>query len=58
MSGAITILVTHRFSNVRMCDLILVLSGGRLVEHGSHDQLVNAGGLYAELYELQARQYR
>ncbi|HUZ78335.1 MAG TPA: ATP-binding cassette domain-containing protein, partial [Chloroflexota bacterium] len=57
-SGAITVLVTHRFSNVRMCDLILVLASGRLVEQGSHEQLVAAGGLYAELYELQARQYR
>ncbi|HEU0167691.1 MAG TPA: ABC transporter ATP-binding protein, partial [Chloroflexota bacterium] len=57
-TGAITVLVTHRFSNVRMADLILVLAGGRLVEHGSHEHLIAAGGLYAELYELQARQYR
>ncbi|MGH2520484.1 MAG: ATP-binding cassette domain-containing protein, partial [Chloroflexota bacterium] len=57
-TGAITVLVTHRFSNVRMCDLILVLAGGRLVEQGRHDELVASGGLYAELYEMQARQYR
>lgn len=56
--GAITLLVTHHFANVRMCDLILVLAGGRLVEYGTHKQLVSAGGLYAELFELQARQYR
>ena len=57
-SGAVTVLVTHRFANVRMCDLILVLADGRLVEQGSHSDLVARGGLYAELYELQARQYR
>jgi ATP-binding cassette, subfamily B, bacterial len=57
-SGAITLLVTHRFSNVRMCDLILVLADGKLVEHGTHADLLAAGGRYAELYELQARQYR
>ncbi len=57
-SGAITVLVSHRFSTVRMADLILVIDGGRVAEQGSHDQLVRAGGLYAELYELQARAYR
>jgi len=57
-SGGITVLVTHRFSNVRMCDLILVLAGGNLVEYGTHADLLAAGGRYAELYELQARQYR
>jgi ATP-binding cassette, subfamily B, bacterial len=57
-TGAITILVSHRFSTVRMADLILVVSGGRIVETGPHDELVAAGGLYAELYGLQARAYR
>ena len=56
--GAITILISHRFSTVRMADLILVVDGGRIVEAGDHDTLVAAGGLYAELYELQARAYR
>lgn len=56
--GAITILVSHRFSTVRMADLILVLEGGRLTESGSHLELVRLGGRYAELYELQARAYR
>jgi ATP-binding cassette subfamily B protein len=57
-SGAITLLVSHRFSTVRMADLIIVLDEGRIVASGDHASLVRAGGLYAELYELQARAYR
>jgi ABC-type multidrug transport system fused ATPase/permease subunit len=57
-SGGITVLVSHRFSTVRMADLIVVLDGGRIVEQGTHDALMAVGGLYAELYELQARSYR
>lgn len=57
-NGAITILVSHRFSTVRMAELIVVVAGGRVVETGSHADLVAAGGLYAELYELQAHAYR
>jgi len=57
-SGAITILVSHRFSTVRMADLILVIGGGRVVEAGSHDELLRRDGVYAELYELQAASYR
>jgi ABC-type multidrug transport system fused ATPase/permease subunit len=57
-NGAITLMVSHRFSTVRMADLIVVVDGGRIVGAGSHDQLMAAGGLYAELYELQARAYR
>jgi ATP-binding cassette subfamily B protein len=57
-TGAITILVSHRFSTVRMADLILVVSGGEITECGSHDELVRLGGLYAELYDLQATAYR
>ncbi len=57
-SGAITVLVSHRFSTVRMADVILVLQDGRICEQGSHDELTAAGGLYAELFELQARAYR
>jgi len=57
-SGAITLLISHRFSTVRMADLILVVSGGRIAEIGDHAALVRAGGLYAELYELQRRAYR
>ena len=56
-TGGITFLVSHRFSTVRMADLILVVADGRIVEAGSHAALMRAGGLYAELYELQARAY-
>jgi ATP-binding cassette subfamily B protein len=57
-TGAITVLVSHRFSTVRMADLIVVLEQGRITEHGTHQQLMAAGGLYAQLYEMQARAYR
>jgi ATP-binding cassette, subfamily B, bacterial len=57
-SGAITLLVSHRFSTVRMADLIIVLDQGRIAACGDHAALIRAGGLYAELYELQARAYR
>ncbi len=57
-SGAITVLVSHRFSTVRMADLILVLRDGGICERGSHAELMAAGGVYAELFELQARAYR
>ena len=57
-SGRITILVSHRFSTVRMADLIVVLDGARLVELGTHDQLIAAAGQYAQLYGIQAAAYR
>ena len=57
-AGRITILVSHRFSTVRMADLIVVLDGARVVEVGSHDELVAKGGQYAELYAIQANAYR
>jgi ATP-binding cassette subfamily B protein len=57
-TGAITVLVSHRFSTVRMADLIVVVADGGVLEAGSHDELVAAGGLYAELYGIQARAYR
>jgi ATP-binding cassette subfamily B protein len=56
--GRITILVSHRFSTVRMADLIVVLDGSRLVEVGSHEQLMARRGQYSELYEIQAAAYR
>jgi ATP-binding cassette subfamily B protein len=52
------VLISHRFSTVRMADRILVLEYGRIHEEGSHSQLVNLGGRYAELFELQAAGYR
>ncbi|MGZ4462183.1 MAG: ABC transporter ATP-binding protein [Gaiellaceae bacterium] len=57
-TGAITLFVSHRFSTVRMADQIIVVAGGRVLEHGSHAALMRLGGLYAELYELQAEAYR
>lgn len=56
--GAITLLVTHRFSTVSAADLILVLRDGQVAEFGTHDELMSAGGHYAELYQLQAAGYR
>lgn len=56
--GAITVLVSHRFSTVRMADLIVVMDDGAIAEVGSHQELMRSGGLYAELYELQAGAYR
>jgi ATP-binding cassette, subfamily B, bacterial len=57
-NGRISILVSHRFSTVRMADHIVVLDGARVVETGSHEELMAAGGSYAELYRLQAAAYR
>jgi ATP-binding cassette subfamily B protein len=54
----ITILVSHRFSTVRMADYIVVLDGARVVELGTHEELVRRGGPYAQLYEIQAGAYR
>ena len=56
--GRITILVSHRFSTVRMADLIVVLDGARVVETGTHEALVARGGQYAQLYAMQAAAYR
>ena len=56
-SGGITILVSHRFSTVRMADLIVVLDGARLVEMGTHDALMAKRGQYAQLYSIQAAAY-
>jgi ATP-binding cassette subfamily B protein len=52
------VLISHRLSSVRFADRICVLAGGRISESGSHDELLAAGGAYAELFELQARAYR
>jgi ATP-binding cassette subfamily B protein len=57
-TGAITLLISHRFSTVRMADLIVVVGDGVIAECGSHEELMALGGVYAELYELQARAYR
>jgi ATP-binding cassette subfamily B protein len=52
------ILISHRFSTVRMADKIIVLKNGTIVEGGTHDELVASAGLYAELFKLQAVGYR
>jgi ATP-binding cassette subfamily B protein len=57
-SGAVTVLVSHRFSTVRMADLIVVLDGARVRETGSHAELMARNGLYAELYRIQRAAYR
>jgi ATP-binding cassette subfamily B protein len=56
--GRITVLVSHRFSTVRMADLIVVLDGARVVEVGGHEELMSRRGQYAELYSIQAAAYR
>lgn len=56
--GRITLLVSHRFSTVRMADLIVVLSGSQVAEVGTHEQLMQKGGTYAELYGIQSAAYR
>jgi ATP-binding cassette, subfamily B, bacterial len=56
--GAITLIVSHRFSTVRMADLILVLQDGTITESGTHNDLIHKAGLYATLYNLQATAYR
>ena len=57
-SGRITILVSHRFSTVRMADLIVVLDGAKVVQVGTHDDLMARGGQYSELYGIQEAAYR
>ncbi|WP_447730487.1 ABC transporter ATP-binding protein [Pseudoxanthomonas suwonensis] len=56
--GRTAVLISHRFSSVRMADRILVLSGGRVEASGTHEELMAQGGRYAELFELQAAGYR
>ena len=58
MAGRMAVVISHRFSTVRMADRIIVLKEGTVVEDGSHDTLVSRGGLYAELFEMQAKGYR
>jgi ABC-type multidrug transport system fused ATPase/permease subunit len=57
LSGRTVLLISHRFSSVRSADRIYVLDGGTVVEHGSHEELMALGGLYAELFTLQAAAY-
>jgi len=58
LEGRVGIVISHRFSTVRVADRIYVIQDGRVLESGSHDELVAARGRYAELFELQAQGYR
>jgi ATP-binding cassette subfamily B protein len=55
LEGRTSLVIAHRLSTVREADQILVVDGGRIVERGTHDELVSSGGLYAELYRTQFR---
>jgi ATP-binding cassette subfamily B protein len=57
-AGKMALLISHRFSTVRMADRIVVLEGGKLVEEGNHKQLMALGGRYASMFEMQAASYR
>src|SRR5688572_6103346 len=56
--GKATLLISHRFSTVRMADRIVVIEDGRIKEEGSHAELIALNGTYADLYEKQASRYR
>ncbi len=56
-TGCITLLISHRFSTVRMADEIVVVDQGRIVERGTHQELVALGGTYAQMYDIQAKAY-
>jgi ATP-binding cassette subfamily B protein len=57
-AGKSALFISHRFSTVRMADRIVVLENGRIAEDGNHETLLNLGGRYAEMFEMQAASYR
>jgi ATP-binding cassette, subfamily B, bacterial len=58
LQGRMVLLISHRFSTVRLADYIYVLEGGKIIEGGTHDKLIHCGGKYAQLFEIQAASYR
>jgi ATP-binding cassette subfamily B protein len=56
--GRMVLLISHRFSTVRLADYIFVLENGRIIESGAHRELIQRGGKYARLFEMQASSYR
>ena len=56
--GKAAVLISHRFSTVRMAERILVLEQGQIIEQGTHEELVLKGGTYSELFKLQAAGYK
>ena len=56
--GSLAVLISHRFSTVRMANRIVVIESGRITELGSHDELLAQGGTYARLFNMQAEGYR
>ena len=56
--GKMAVIISHRFSTVRMAEHIVVLKHGEIIEQGSHEELLTGNGLYAELFNLQAAGYR
>ncbi|MDQ3515420.1 MAG: ABC transporter ATP-binding protein, partial [Gemmatimonadota bacterium] len=58
VAGRMAVLISHRFSTVRMADRIIVLSNGAVEDEGTHTELVERGGLYEELFSMQAAGYK
>lgn len=58
VKGRTCVYISHRLSSTRFCDRICLLSGGKILEEGTHDELMKKGGSYAELYEVQSRYYK
>lgn len=56
-SSRTSIYISHRFSSAKICNRIVVLKGGELVEHGTHDKLIKENGVYATLFKIQAEKY-
>lgn len=57
-AGKLSLFISHRLASTRFCDRILFIKDGEIAEEGSHDDLLNLGGEYAKLFEVQSRYYR